>query len=191
MANVVTNSGVELGHLHDWVVALTKIQIICISKDFGTDVPRMTLNTFAQAKVVATVTSKKLFNFGICIKQQFPSYDPNDPSEVPGDQTNFLELTDVVNPLTLQEAAYAYVKAAVSVGGQVPNMKASLTSQFSQQAWNDFVTSIHTCNLDAILGDPATVITNLNALYGAATQTKLSALVKFLAPSQTPTGGGK
>jgi hypothetical protein len=185
----MANAGTELSQLHDWVVDLTNLNLICINKSFGAEVPYMTLNGFAQAKVISTVGAGNLYNFGVCVHQQFPDYDPEDADEVPGDQSSFADLADIVGPLTLQQAVAAYVKAAVSAQGKTPSMKATLATQFTQPAWNSFLISIHTCNLDSVLGDPAAVTADLNALYADAAQSKLSDLVRYLFTIQPVPGG--
>lgn len=187
----MANAGAELGQLHDWVVDLTSINLICITKAFGAEVPNMTLNGFAQAKVISTVGAGSLYNFGVCVHKQFPDYDPDDADDVPGDLSSFADLTDVVGALTLQQSVAAYVKAAVSAQGQTPSMRATLAKQFTQDAWNALVISIHKCNLDSVLGDPATVTADLDALYANGTQSKLSDLVRYLFTIQPVPGGGQ
>lgn len=187
----MANAGAEFEQLHDWVVNLTALQIICIKKAFGADVPKMTLNSFALAKVISTVGSSNLYNFGVSVHKQFPEYDPEDPEDNPGDQTTFADLTDLIGPLTLQESVVAYVKAAVTAQGQKPSMKATLAQQFQPSGWAGFTSSIHTSNLDSVLGDPATVISGLAALYTNGTETKLPDLINFLTTIQPVPGGGQ
>ena len=91
----MSGQGKQFEDLCSWVTDLTSLQNICIKKSLGT-VQGMSLNAFAQAKVIGTVGGGNLYNFGIYVHQQFPQYNPQDGNETPGDQTTFRDLTDLL-----------------------------------------------------------------------------------------------
>lgn len=179
--------GSQFEDLCSWVTDLISLQHICIKKSLGT-VQGMSLNAFAQAKVIGIVGGGNLYNLGIYVHQQFPQYNPQDPNETPGDQTTFRDLTDLLAPNSLQGVVLAYVWA--TVGGQdiSPPLTTPLSQLFSNaSSWNAFTSSIETSNLDAVLGKSTTVMNELASIYSNGQKT-FNDLVTYLSTIQ-PVGG--
>jgi len=151
----------------------------------------MTLNAFAQAKVVATVGASNLFNFGASVHKQFPQFDPQDPGQGPGDQTTFRDLTDLISPNSLQFLVVSFVWTAVGGQGEDPPVNTPLSQLFNSSSWNDFVTSVESSNLDAVLGSPDSVMSGLASIFNNAAQKTFSDLVNFLTTIQPLNGNGQ
>jgi len=183
----MSGQGKQFEDLCSWVTDLTSLQNICIKKSLGT-VQGMSLNAFAQAKVIGTVGGGNLYNFGIYVHQQFPQYNPQDCNETPGDQTTFRDLTDLLAPNSLQALVLAYVWATVGGQGTDPPLATPLTQLFSHaSSWNAFTSSVETSNLDAVLGKSTTVMNGLALIYSNGRKT-FTDLVTYLSTIQAVGG---
>jgi len=175
--------------LHAWVVNLTKLKSLCINKvDKGWEkVGGLNLNPFALLKVLATVGDGN--NFLTEVAQQFEGFDPHNHTFTLGDNTDFAEVTDWVSPHNMPDAVDFFIRSSAGHPNDPILPNAAVSTLYSDADWGSFMAGIQASNLDAVLGDSATIIKNLTAYHDQGSGKTYWDLLTFLSTIKAAKGG--